>query len=162
MPTSMNDQSRESIVSELVSELETDFPTVACDAAIELDKLSLDGETDLSAVHELVRRIKESIPDEQQLPPASSLINSPTKAVVFWSAISDSLDQNLTKIDELVSEARKIAQCLSKLLDDPESFKNSCPKDVQRMSSFCLALSKRASASKRARKETKPENPYRR
>jgi hypothetical protein len=146
----------------ILEEFERDLPSVACRAAIELDNLILDRSTGLRAVHTLVRDIEESFTTIKEPASPNSLLN-PTTAVVINGAIRDSMEEAPPKsISGLVEEAAKIVVRLKNVLADPSTYRTTRSAELEQMRSFCLALSRRASAFEPSRHEARSWNPFRR
>jgi hypothetical protein len=142
--------------------LENDLPTVACHAAIEIDNLLLDRSGDFLSVQRLVSFISESIPLEHD-PTSPNWLRDPTAVAVVNRALSDAATRKpISTVDELVREAGDLLQQFRELLRNPQEFKNSHTAKLAEMKSFCLALSRRATAAKESPHNRMPEHPFRR
>lgn len=132
-------------------EMESDLPSLACQAAIELDNLVIGRPVQLEAVRRLAAHIS---------PPISGA-SSPdlTTLMVIRHAIDDGdgMCTPLSTVDQLRQEASKIGESLHNLLatdrHDPETLK--------KMRTFCLVLSRSASAYQQPIDDIKPRNPFR-
>lgn len=153
------DVERES--NQILEALQEDLPSLACDAAIELDNLRRGHSTQLRAIRQLAAKVQNSMTEIQDAASPSSLFN-PTAAVVMSGAISDSQGtQPIRGLDELMGATRKVKDQLDKLL------KTSPPSSVdavelREIQGFCLALSKRASSLSHPRHREEPQHPFRR
>jgi len=142
--------------------MESDVPSLACQAAIELDNILLDRPCGTDSVCRLARIISRSIPDEQD-PSSANWLLDPTAVVVVNRAIGDSTRrQPFSTVKELVREAGELVQRFHKLIDDSEGFKKKNSDDLKKMRAFCLALSRRASAAKKSPHDRVPDHPFRR
>lgn len=144
-------------------ELEGDLSSVACHAAIELDNLLLGKATDLKEVQRLIRTIADVIPSVQEPSSIAPMLKNATTVVLIKRALHDSHPgTSVTKVDELVTHAKQIAESLNQLVINPKAFTEIQSDELHRMRSFCVALSKHALGSERSRYQTKPEHPFRR
>jgi hypothetical protein len=142
--------------------LQEDMPSLACDAAIELDNLSRGRATELRAVEQLTERIRNSVMDFQDVTSPSSLFN-PTAAVVMSGALSEFRQtQPIRGLEELKGETEKVKVQLDELLKSPHAFAQSFPDQVSQMRTFCVALSRRASALLQPQQRKEPHHPFRR
>jgi len=143
MSTAQLDEQRK---REILDAFESDLRSIACRAAIELDNLILRRGNGLHGLGRLVSTIEESFTSIEKPASPDSLLN-PTTAVVMNSAIRDSFAaEPLKSIQELVERAKGIVGQLRRVLDAPDAFRTERPDELTRMRTFCLALSKRASA----------------
>lgn len=138
------------------TDLEGDLPSLASRAAIELDNMILGNADDLAVVRRLARLLAESL--EAVPDPASpeSLVD-PATVLVMNSAILDAhvADRPLQTLRDLVSESMRIRETL-------ESISGLTPKaDLERMRSFCVALSNRASECLKPWEELESRHPFR-
>ena len=143
-------------------ELESDLPSIASLAAIELDRLALKRETNLEGVSRLIEVISNSITGVAEPASPSSHLN-PSTAVAVNQAIADSKFSDLSaQLANLLEEAGKITSLLNEARQAPDQFRESNFEALKQMRSFCLALSRRALASERALIDIRPEHPFRR
>lgn len=144
-------------------ELEDDLSSVACHAAIELDNLLLGRTTDLKEVQRLIHTIADVIPTVEEPSSTAPMLKNATTVVLIKRALHDSHPgTSVTKVDELVTHAKLIAESLNQLVINTDAFTEKQPDELLRMRSFCVALSKHALGSERSRYQTKPEHPFRR
>lgn len=144
-------------------ELESDLPSLASQAAIELDNLILGRSSQVEAIRRLALRIGESV--ERDAEPASALSRlDPKTVVVIKRAIDDALRLNapLTTVDELVHETGKIRERLERVSQNPQALQQHGIDSLKQMRAFCLALSRRASAHEQSMDDRKPPHPFRR
>jgi hypothetical protein len=142
--------------------VENDLPTVACHAAIELDNLILDRPIGLSSVDRLRFLLSESIPPERD-PNSPNWLRDPTAVVVVNRALGDEPSRKpISTVGELVREAGELVAQLAELIRDPSAFRTSNAAELNKMRSFCLALSRRASATKKSPHDRIPEHRFRR
>lgn len=143
-------------------ELESDLPSMASLAAIELDRLALKRETDLQGVTRLIELINSSITSVTEPASPSSQLN-PSTAIAVNQAIADSKFSSWSaQLADLLSEANKITSLLDEVCHSPNQFRESSPEMLKQIRNFCLALSRRALASEHALIDFRPEHPFRR
>lgn len=136
----------------------TDLPSLACEAAVEIDNLARGRNGDLSAVRALADTITKSVTVDQPSSPASLL--NPTTAVVLRRAIGAVTGAGQPrKLDELLSKASEIAASLRSVAATPET--PPMPRTLEELRAFCVALSNSAAAARRPPIE-RPEHPFRR
>jgi hypothetical protein len=138
--------------------LESDLPTTACLAAIDLDNLFVGQGSDLEGVRGLLGNLARSVTRAEQPDSPSSLLD-PTAAVALHQAFGDALQPRPGNLTELVHEASLITKKLEALLANRDALS---PNDVRELRSFCLALSKRALAGERSPYDRHNHNPLRR
>ena len=147
----------------VVCEFESDLPALSCRAAGELDNLLTGRGIQKDAVRRLAVLISSALPivEESSLP--RSLFD-PTTVVVMRQAIDDSAMTNkqLSTLNELVDQAGRIGDRLKGVAEDAEALKKRGPEEIKSLRSFCLALSKRASAQLPSIDEWEFPHPYRR
>ncbi|HUY32086.1 MAG TPA: hypothetical protein VMV69_04840 [Pirellulales bacterium] len=142
--------------------MENDLPAVACHAAVELDNLVLDRPGGFVSVARLISLISESIPQEHD-PASPNWLRDPTAVVVVNRALGDATPpKSISTVDELVKEAGSLVQRFSELVRNPTKFRQSNTNELNEMRAFCLALSRRASATKRSPHDRIPEHRFRR
>ena len=140
--------------------LGTDLPSVACNAAIELDNLLLGLTTDLPSVRELCDKLTEEVPNVSDLASPRSLVD-PSTVVVIHRVLRESQMGGLSdEIDELTRQAAEIVRKLQAVIGDPSGSRSTNEEGVKKLKMFCLLLSKRASGAKKSARE--PKHPYRR
>jgi len=144
------------------AQMESDLASLASRAAVELDRVALGREASMIPVLELAKVIarEASAPDQASHPP---LFLNPGTAIVMNRAISDAqLGPQHSKIADLVLQAAAISKTLHEIGSDPLRCRTQNPEQVTRMRSFCVALSRRASARHAAIHERVSSHPFRR
>ena len=145
------------------SERDTDLALLACDAATELDELVLGRSDTLNAVHLLAAKISKVFLSSKGAAAQVAWVE-PAAIVVMKQAIDDAImpKKPITTVPELAQEAEKIEKRLSSLGNDQSGLKLQNTQDLEEMRSFCLALSKHASAQGRPLYDRRPDRPFRR
>lgn len=143
-------------------EPELDLSSLACDAAIELDNLIRGKSQDLGTVKKLIVEIEDLGKGLSNSARHGGLAQlSPTTAVALNSAIDDSeLSSAQSDISGLSKETDRIIERLKNLVSNPQKAKAEEP--VEKLRSFCIALSRHALASKPPIYEAESGHPYRR
>ena len=150
-------------IAEDIWELESDLPSLASHAAVELDNLILNRAQHLEAVRRLANMILGSfIPAGKGEAKQSAF--DPTVVVLMNRAIADSglPDRNLRTVDELVKRADQIGEVLKRVSEHPREFRERDEEFLAQMRDFCVALSSRASARDLLFEEAEQPHPYRR
>lgn len=143
-------------------QIENDLPSLACQAAIEIDDVILNRSRELKAVPRLATLIAESIPNVSDMATQASLLD-PTAVVVVNRALMDStFGPTLKKVEELVATTERMTQSLKDLTTNPPMFRSAKPDELKKMRAFCLALSRHASAADRTWEEESQRHPFRR
>ncbi len=123
-------------------ELESDLPSLASQAAVELDNLSLGRGKNLSAVKTLAEKLSQSVTEVDEPSSRSSLLD-PVAAVAVSRAIGDLGDSAQPKqLNDLLSRAGDLTRQLRALAEDA-----TADADIPTLRSFCVALSRHASAA---------------
>ncbi len=142
--------------------LENDLASIACQAAIELDDLILRRGQSSESIRRLLNRLSESISTSEGTKVAGFLID-PTAAVVVNRAISEAGSvQPACKFEQLVRNTEGLTEQLGKVVANPESFRDADEDSLRKLRTFCLALSRHASAEGHRNRERVPQHPYRR
>ena len=143
--------------------LEYDLASLASHAAVELDNLILGRAERLDAVSYLARVILGSFASASKSAMRIPTFD-PATAVVMRHAIVDSemAGPELTTINDLSKLAGRIRVNLERLGKDPESFRRQDQEQLKRMRSFCVALSRRASALDQSVDDIEQTHPFRR
>lgn len=123
-----------------------DLASLASRAAIELDNLMLKRPTSLEAAQRLAARLSERIPST----PASKIPDIATVVALRRALIETPGFTEATTLDELVKNAAQVTGLLSKA--GPEV-------DLKLLRTFCVALSREATAAQRSPFE-RPEQPF--
>jgi C4-dicarboxylate-specific signal transduction histidine kinase len=144
-------------------ELETSLPSLASQAAAELDNLLLGKSNQVDALRRLSAQIAESIVNVDQPDAPGSLID-PSAVVVMHRAIGETntTGVRMTTIHDLIHEATRITQGLESIGRDPEGTKSQAVSVIEKMRDFCLVLSRLASAHEQSVLERRPSHPFRR
>lgn len=152
--------------SEDFSEAESDIPSLACNAAIELHGLLLGEQQKFLSVRSLADRISSSL-----LPSSSAKSNQggrshlypkdPTVRVVVRQAIADTHfpSKPPESVEELLSQAEDIIGRLRKALVYTEDEPSLNDSELSDMITFCLALSKKALAYEQYLYDPRPRRP---
>ena len=149
-------------LDEKVIELENDLPSIACQAAIELDDLILGRDQSSESIRRLIDRLSEAIPTSGRTTTSGYLVD-PTAAVVVNRAISEAgLVQPASKFAELVRDTEELTEQLRQVVANPESVRDAGQDSLRKLRTFCVALSRHASAERRRNRERVPQHPYRR
>lgn len=128
---------------------------VASQAAIELDNLVLGISTKLDAVKQLAARLKNSTEAVTGSTAKRNLMD-PQAIRVFSQAYEETQGESVTTIDELATKAWNIAGDLNDAKADPTN------QNLEKLRSFCVALSRISSAHRKAIMNRKPGLPYKR
>ncbi len=135
-----------------------DLPFLASEAAIDIDNMLTKNSYDFNAIHLLAERLKNSIQFDAPNASSHSLMDPATLSVLGEAvAKSTRKTNNSHKIDNLLKEAAKIADLLSKEtpIEDRE--------ELEKVREFCVALSRAALAYRKSIRDiiTRP-HPFRR
>ncbi|NCO43497.1 MAG: hypothetical protein COZ06_12365 [Armatimonadetes bacterium CG_4_10_14_3_um_filter_66_18] len=136
---------------------DSDLPSLACMAAIEFDNMLLGRGHQTDAIGQLAKVISESVGDTAGAGLPGSLPNPTTVAVMSKAMEGANLG------DEAPRTVRDLAQQVFKVgkgLADVEAQKQH-REWLQTMRSFCVMLSRQASAYQRSSDEFRPPHPYR-
>ena len=127
--------------------IESDLPSLASRAAIELDNIIIEQEGELKAISRLAENIERSCSGTRATT-HPVLLCDPSIAVVLNYAFADSeiVGGKLTTVDELLVQAKEIGSSLRSILADPVGFRQRDLRRLEQMRAFCVALSRRASA----------------
>lgn len=142
-----------------VIDLDSDLPSVASQAAIELDNLLLERALELTAVARLAEMIRAVAPPAehplqiQHLDIGSTLAVNRAAARFAGAAAP-------TRLSELLPRVQAFAQRLSDLAG-PATERNKVEGDVRELKAFCLELSRQAATGQRCAHD-RPSHPYRR
>lgn len=141
-------------------EIEEDLPWLACRAALELDNLILDRHKGFDAVPKLIKRIATPLFPEIETKESSeqqAAYLDPTAMVMVHRAIEvseltlgrillEGKQRPITRVNELLANTKEIVALLNSVVDTPEKCRENQKQELENMRSFCLALSKSASA----------------
>jgi len=149
--------------------LRSDFPALACHAAVELDNLLRGRGTEVQAVALLASALSGTQPALQGgAPTAFRLLfdpsSDPTDAVTVNWAIRDSqiTEAAPRTLNELVGELKRIELSLKSISEQPQAMAARNAAELERMRTFCLALSRRSASERESSEDWEPSHPYRR
>ena len=136
--------------------LDPNLPSLASEAAIDIDNLLSGGPQDLRAIQKLAERLKNTIELTDTADPPRSLMD-PATLIILGEAIGEATkDRSLSKVEDLLKEASKISESLSR--DDLEEN----PAELKQARDFCIALSRAAMAYHKSISDLRPSHPFRR
>lgn len=138
-----------------VSVLDPDLPSLATEAAVELDLLLNGVETTLSAVHQLGLRLKETTEPAGTEGTQALHVDTPTETLLGL-AFTRLGDDPATVLGQLFDRTKEIAAQLSGAKQDAER------KKLEWQRAFCLALSQLATAHRQFLFDLEPVHPDRR
>jgi len=153
-----NTKSKEIHEGDVFWELQGDLATVSCYAAGEVDNLILGRANGFSAVKRLIEMIHEALFVQRMGASPESLID-PTTAVAMNRALERSdpaLKDNLSTVDQLIEQSKKVAQLLERVSSDPDQVKRKKPEQLRKLRSLCIALSDNALAYEEPIDEVQP------
>jgi hypothetical protein len=142
--------------------LGSDLPSVACQAAIELDNLILGRANDLPSVRELSARLTQEVPALPDLASPLSLVDPSTVVVLHGTFQEARMTAPSDDIGDLTRQAGEIVRRLRRASDDPQVARTSDREGLRQLKEFCLILSRRSAAANRDVDESRPTHPYRR
>jgi hypothetical protein len=140
----------------VVDELENDLASVAAQAALELDHLSLGRPIGFSGTQRLIELIGTNLPEVAE-PVAPNSLFSPATAVALGKAFDEALGQApTTRVAELVPQAASFKARLAAVVAKP----TEVPKAEQEaLRNVCVALSRQATAMESASRYRR-EHPF--
>ena len=139
-----------------------DLPSVACQAAIELDNLILGRGTSLLGVVELSNRLTEEVPNVPDLNSPLSLVDPSTVVALYGTLQEACIIGSSGDIADLTRRTEEIVLRLKTVNDDPQAARSADLGGVRKLKEFCLILSRRAAAAGGDLDEARPPHPYRR
>ena len=163
MPTETNSTEGDSMAVDdaLLMELEGDVPSLANQAATELDNIILGRGDQVAAI----RRLALLLRSELTAPGTPTTRRMPVKAttlVVMNRAMSEAnIGAPAKNVGDVVEQVGQVVDLLEKVATGPAKFKQDNPGEAERLRSFCLAYSRSTSASQRTR-DDRPRHPFRR
>lgn len=144
------------------AKLGQDLPSVACQAAIELDNLILGRASDLPGVAELSVRLSREVPEVPDLNSPLSLVDPSTVVALHGTIQELRLAAPSDDIIDLTRQAGEIVLRLNKVSDDPTAARASDLDELRKLKEFCLILSRHSAAATGDPDESRPPHPYRR
>ena len=143
------------------ADLGHDLPSVACQAAIELDNLILGRTNELPSVRELSARISKEVPQMSDL--NSPLFVDLSTVVALHGTLKESrITPPSDEIGELTRQAKEIVSRLNTISDDPPAARSSDLEELKKLKEFCLILSRRSATASMHPDESRLPHPYRR
>jgi hypothetical protein len=139
-----------------------DLPSVACQAAIELDNLILGRTTHLPSVAELSGRLSEEVPNVPDLNSPLSLVDPSTVVALRGTFQESRFSAPSDDIGDLTRQAEEIVRRLKAASEDPQSARASDLEGLKKLKECCLILSRRSAAASGDPEESRPPHPYRR
>ncbi len=136
--------------------LDPKLPSLASNAAVELDLLINDAPTSLDAVRQLAERLRETL-DNAGLDQLGRRLQVDTETeTILGQAFTHAGDDPSTILGDLFRRTEVIAQQLSTA--EPHSEREA----LEWQRAFCLALSQSAAAYRQSIFDVRPPHPYRR
>jgi hypothetical protein len=139
-----------------------DLPSIACQAAIELDNLILDRGRSLPAVAELSNRLAEEVPNVPDLNSPLSLVDPSTVVALHGTFQEAPTTGPSDDIADLIQRASEIVKRLMMASNNPQAARFADLEELRKLKEFCLILSRRAAAASGDPDEAGPPHPYRR
>ncbi len=137
--------------------LDSDFPFLASEAAVDLANLLYGESQRMEAIQNLAKRLKKSIKKDSSGVPSRSLVDPDALTVLGGAVVeSSSATQSSEKIDDLLARALEIAEFLSS-----DNMQDS-PSKIEEAMNFCAALSRTAIAYRRSIRDLSPSHPFQR
>jgi len=144
------------LMADAVHHSDPDLSFQASRAAVELDNLLNDEQTDLTVVRDLATALVRSVSEGGTGSEGRRMLMDPSEANVFSQAFASTGSRSVLTLQELVDSVRWVAEALSKASSDGTS-------GIRALRDFCLALSRSARAQFAASlEEDRPGHPYRR
>jgi len=139
----------------LIYALDPELPSLASDAAVELDLL-LNGERpDLQAVRQLAQRLQQSLDKPAPDQPARGLQLDTETQTILGQAFTQTGADPATVLNDLLRRTEEVAQQLSSAEAGTDR------TDLELQCAFCLALSQAAAAYRQSIFDMKPPHPHR-
>jgi hypothetical protein len=136
--------------------MDTHLPSLASNAAVELDLLINGEETDLDAVRQLAERLRLSLDKPTPDQPARGLQVDTETETILGLAFTHAGEDPSTILSRLLYRTEQVAKELSSIEASTER------KALEWQRAFCLALSQSAAAYRQSMFEVRPPHPYRR
>src|SRR6266542_1183899 len=118
--------------------LGSDLPSIACQAALELDNLLLGRANALPSVRELSARLTEEVPALPDLASPLSLIDPSTVVVLHGTFQESQITTPSDNIEDLTRQAGEIVRRLKAASDDPPAARASDKEGLRQLKQFCL------------------------
>lgn len=139
-----------------------DLPTLACNAAIELDNLLLQRTERLPAVRRLSERLTEEVPELIDLASPLSLVDPSTVVALHGTLQESQISSPSDQLSDLTRQAGEIVRRLKATSEDPRTARARDEGGLRQLREFCLIFSRRAAATSRDPEESRPQHPFRR
>jgi hypothetical protein len=142
-----------------LDELENDLPSIAAQAALELDHLSLGRPIGFSATQRLVELISHAVTDVPEPTSPSSLLN-PSTAVALGKAIDETLyagQARTSRLPELIKQAGRFKDRLAAVVQDPSA---ATAAEKEELRNVCVALSRQAVAVESITRRYRRDHPF--
>lgn len=136
--------------------LDPDLPLLASEAAIDIENILSNRSQDYTAIRNLANRLRNSISIDTSDNPPHSLMDSATLTVLGQAVAEAMRSGTLQRVDDLLSEAAKIAKSLS----SETPIEN--PDELKQARDFCVALSRAVMAYHKSIRDLHPSHPFRR
>ncbi len=133
-----------------------DLPSLASEAAVELDNLAMGHRVELEAVKRLGRLLGNSFSSAHQGPGQRGVVDAATLAVVGEAFTRSAAEGPPHTIDVIIARATSIANNMSS---------ESLTKDAHALEwtrAFCVSLSQCAAAYRKSIYDLRPSHPFRR
>ena len=140
-----------------IDNLENDLPSLANQAAIELDTMVLGGPVRLEAVRQLASQISRTVTDVNDPGSPSSLLNVRTAVLVNRAIGEAAVGPANSTLDELLKRTKEVTGALLAL----DQVHHVSAAELARLRNFCVALSRHALA-REVTPDDRPQHPFRR
>lgn len=134
--------------------LDPNLPFLASEAAIDIDNLLSNRAEDLTAIETLAKLLTNSMEQGGTGGPPRSLMDPGTLTVLGQALAEARSSQALQKMEDLLTEAARIAGSLSS-----HDLKEK-PDELERLRDFCVALSRAAVAYHKSIGDLRPSHPF--
>jgi hypothetical protein len=135
-------------------DLESDLPSLASQAAIELDNYILHHETNLRAAKRLAAKLANSVTSVYEPASSSSLLDPATTVALSRAFRELGGPTQPTHLTDLLAKASELTESLQKPEGRPD-------EELRVLRSFCIALSRQASTLERSPHD-RYDHPFRR
>jgi hypothetical protein len=140
-----------------VNVLDPDLPSLASNAAVELDLLINDEPTGLDAVRQLGERLSRALDKPAPDEPARGLhVDTETETVLGQAFLMAANADSAKVLGELTHRTEEIARQLTSAKSE------TARKALELPRAFCLALSQSAAAYRQSIFDVRPGHPFRR
>ncbi len=135
--------------------IDPELPLLASEVAIDIENMLSNASIDLTAIRSLADKLNNSFSANVHGDALHSLMDPATLNVLNKAVAEVNSQKTLEKVEELLSEAAKIARVLSSKnpMEDPEGLRQA--------QQFCVAFSKATMAYHKSIYDLSPSHPYR-